>query len=148
MVEKEIKTHLEGPEQGHVVTEGTAAEACATVQSSSSVGGMIRQAEGVLVGQRAGYSQNRVQTLQHYSTQHHLPQVGLDGEVSQVESQLGQLLMLVHGIHGLNTRCTKPVIRCSSGCLSVRTRADCANEIKRQLVTSHLEKLHRLVDGV
>lgn len=84
-----------------MVTEGTAAEACATVQSRSSVGGVVRQGEGVLVGQRARYGQNWVQTLEHYGTQHHLPQVGLNGEVSQVESQLRQLLMLVHGIHCL-----------------------------------------------
>lgn len=105
--EKKKKAHLEGPEQDHVVTEGTAAEACATVQSSSSVGGVVWQGEGVLVGQHARYSQNRVQTLEHYRTQHHLPQVGLNGEVSQVASQLRQLLMLVHGIHGLNTRYTE-----------------------------------------
>lgn len=106
---KNEKTHLEGPEQCHVVTEGIAAEACATVQSRSSVSGVVRQDEGVLVGQRARYGQNRVQTLEHYSTQHHLPQVGFNAEVSQVESQLRQLLTLVHGVHGLNTRYTVAV---------------------------------------
>lgn len=85
-----------------MVTERVCSETLAAVQSSSPLRAFTRKDERVTIGHGAGNSENGVKTLEHYGTQHHLAQVRLHGQISQVVAQICQVFLVVQSSYFLS----------------------------------------------
>lgn len=84
-----------------MIAEGVGREAFPAQHGHPLLRGLRGQHKRLSVRQRAGDGEDGIQTLQNHSAQDHLPQMRLDGQVSEVIAQLGQILPGVHGIDGL-----------------------------------------------
>ena len=90
---------LKSSQKSHVVTEGIGSEPLSAEYSSLFLRGVSRKCEWFIVGQCAGDGQDRIQALEHYGTQHHLAKVWIYGEISQMVTEVGQVLTRVHGLY-------------------------------------------------
>lgn len=96
-----VGAHLKRSEKSHVIAESVGRKALPAQHGHALLRGLRGQHERLSVCQRAGDGEDGIQTLQNHSTQNHLPQMRLHGQVRQMKAQLGQVLPGVHGIDGL-----------------------------------------------